>query len=66
MQLAIEHWKISALVCMSNAEQVFDFGTSNQEIYEDQCAAIVQSVVDGYNGTVFLYGQTKSGMVQFY
>ena len=35
----------------------------NQEIYEQVGKPVVESVLDGYNGTVLAYGQTGSGMV---
>ena len=36
-------------------------GSSQREVY-DQCAfSIVSSVIEGYNGTIFAYGQTGTG-----
>ena len=32
-----------------------------QEIYNQVGKSITQSVMDGYNGTIFMYGQTTSG-----
>jgi len=40
-------------------DAVFQPG-SQEEIFQD-CADIVQSVLDGYNATVFAYGQTGAG-----
>jgi alpha-tubulin suppressor-like RCC1 family protein len=40
---------------------VFDQDSTSQQIYTKVCRPIVQSVMSGYNGTVFMYGQTTSG-----
>jgi len=34
---------------------------SQDEVYETSASAIIQSVVEGYNGTVLCYGQTGAG-----
>lgn len=34
---------------------------SQEEIYEDCAFALVENVLEGYNGTIFAYGQTGSG-----
>lgn len=48
-----------------NKDFVFDrvFGTDSrqEEVYMYAAQPIVQSIVEGYNGTVFAYGQTGSG-----
>ncbi|KAI8093377.1 P-loop containing nucleoside triphosphate hydrolase protein [Halteromyces radiatus] len=36
-------------------------GTDNAEIYESGIQKLVRSTMEGYNGTVFAYGQTASG-----
>jgi hypothetical protein len=36
---------------------------TNEEIYNEVGKPVVESVLDGYNGTVLAYGQTGSGMV---
>ncbi|XP_044761416.1 kinesin-like protein KIF3A [Coccinella septempunctata] len=41
--------------------QVFPEETSQQEIYHTVAAPIVDTVLKGYNGTIFAYGQTGSG-----
>ncbi|KAL7369500.1 hypothetical protein ABVT39_000567 [Epinephelus coioides] len=53
------------LVCKQSKPYVFDRvlppNTSQEQVY-DQCAKqIVKDVLDGYNGTIFAYGQTSSG-----
>lgn len=40
---------------------VVDEGRKNFYIYENVCQEIIQNVLDGYNGTIFVYGQTRSG-----
>eukprot|EP00927_Polykrikos_kofoidii_P017948 TRINITY_DN18241_c0_g2_i1.p1 TRINITY_DN18241_c0_g2~~TRINITY_DN18241_c0_g2_i1.p1 ORF type:complete len:844 (+),score=114.01 TRINITY_DN18241_c0_g2_i1:51-2582(+) len=42
-------------------DNVFGPEVSTAEVYESQCKPIVQGALDGYNGTVFAYGQTSSG-----
>ena len=34
---------------------------SNQEIYSEAAKSVVESVMEGYNGTIMAYGQTGSG-----
>jgi len=36
-------------------------GSKNKDIYNKLFKKIVNSVVEGYNGTIFMYGQTTSG-----
>lgn len=42
-------------------DRVFDANESNVCIYEEICLPIVNSVMEGFNGTIFAYGQTSSG-----
>lgn len=35
--------------------------SKTQDIYSSFCKKIVNSVLDGYHGTIFMYGQTTSG-----
>merc|ERR1719321_198768 len=41
-------------------DNVFDSETSQEEVFAD-CRELVQSAVDGYNVTIFAYGQTGAG-----
>lgn len=41
-------------------DHVWTDGVTNETIYGNVAAPIVAGVVDGYNGTVFAYGQTSS------
>lgn len=40
---------------------VFAPGIGTSEVYSKQCKEIVEGSLEGYNGTVFCYGQTSSG-----
>jgi len=42
-------------------DATFDPGCGQAEIYETAVAPIVESVLEGFNGTIFAYGQTSSG-----
>lgn len=42
-------------------DKVFNLNVKQQEVYEYAALPIVNSVMDGFNGTVFAYGQTSSG-----
>ncbi|XP_066296014.1 osmotic avoidance abnormal protein 3-like isoform X2 [Branchiostoma lanceolatum] len=39
----------------------YDVGSTTEKIYDDVAYPLVESVVEGYNGTVFAYGQTGCG-----
>ena len=42
-------------------DAAFDCDASQREVYENTAMGIVNSVLDGYNGTIFAYGQTGTG-----
>ncbi|CAL1275131.1 unnamed protein product [Larinioides sclopetarius] len=42
-------------------DHVFDSKVENGHIYKEICSGIVRSVINGFNGTIFAYGQTSSG-----
>jgi len=42
-------------------DRVFDTGTTQKEIYDIAAKPIIESVLEGFNGTIFAYGQTSSG-----
>ncbi|KAM7176445.1 kinesin-1 heavy chain isoform 3-T3 [Macrochelys suwanniensis] len=42
-------------------DHVFQSSTSQEQVYNDCAKKIVKDVLDGYNGTIFAYGQTSSG-----
>ena len=37
---------------------VYDWKGTQDQVYQDTSYPIVSSVLDGYNGTIFAYGQT--------
>ena len=41
-------------------DSVFDWNCSQQTVYEQTALPIVDSVLEGYNGTVFAYGQVSA------
>ncbi|KAM6376168.1 kinesin-1 heavy chain isoform 2-T2 [Alca torda] len=42
-------------------DRVFQSNTSQEQVYNDCAKKIVKDVLEGYNGTIFAYGQTSSG-----
>lgn len=42
-------------------DKVFDPSTPQSNVYEESAFQLVESVVEGYNGTIFAYGQTGCG-----
>ncbi|XP_071341750.1 kinesin-1 heavy chain-like isoform X2 [Trachinotus anak] len=42
-------------------DRVFQSNTTQVQFYNDVAQKIVKDVLDGYNGTIFAYGQTSSG-----
>jgi hypothetical protein len=42
-------------------DQVFDWNSTQQDVYDKVCRPIVDSVLEGFNGTIFAYGQTGTG-----
>lgn len=42
-------------------DRVFQSNTSQELVYNSCARAIVKDVLEGYNGTIFAYGQTSSG-----
>jgi len=42
-------------------DYVYGPEATSQQIYQQLCRPIVHSVLSGYNGTIFMYGQTTSG-----
>lgn len=46
---------------MFKFDAVFDCTSSQKDVYNQVCKPIVDSVLEGYNGTIFAYGQTGTG-----
>ncbi|NP_999628.1 kinesin heavy chain [Strongylocentrotus purpuratus] len=42
-------------------DRIFKPNTTQEEVYNKAARQIVKDVLDGYNGTIFAYGQTSSG-----
>ena len=42
-------------------DEVFDIGTSQEEVFNIAAKPAVNSVLEGYNSTIFAYGQTGTG-----
>jgi hypothetical protein len=42
-------------------DRIFDWRTSQQQIFDYTAKSIIEDVLRGYNGTLFCYGQTGSG-----
>lgn len=45
-------------------DAVFSDQSTQRKIYDSCAAPVVQSVLEGYNGTIFAYGQTGAGKVR--
>ena len=44
-------------------DAVYDWNSKQDELYEETFASLVNSVLNGFNGTIFAYGQTGTGYV---
>lgn len=42
-------------------DHIFDMNASNLDVFDIVVKPIVNAAVNGFNGTVFAYGQTSSG-----
>lgn len=42
-------------------DHVFREEASQDDVYRETCLPLVQNVLNGYNGTYFVYGQTGTG-----
>eukprot|EP00899_Mesostigma_viride_P008041 jgi/Mesvir1/17238/Mv07651-RA.1 len=42
-------------------DKIYDWNSTQSAIYKDSAKQIVDSVLEGYNGTIFAYGQTGTG-----
>ena len=42
-------------------DTVYDWNSSQEGVYTETAAPLVESVIQGYNGTIFAYGQTGTG-----
>ena len=44
-----------------NFDKVYSINCDSQLIYKEMCKDVVTSALEGYNGSIFMYGQTTSG-----
>ena len=44
-----------------NFDRVYSLECDSQLIYKEMCKDVVSSALEGYNGSIFMYGQTTSG-----
>eukprot|EP00614_Pseudopedinella_elastica_P001436 CAMPEP_0172586934 /NCGR_PEP_ID=MMETSP1068-20121228/6129_1 /TAXON_ID=35684 /ORGANISM="Pseudopedinella elastica, Strain CCMP716" /LENGTH=915 /DNA_ID=CAMNT_0013381825 /DNA_START=176 /DNA_END=2923 /DNA_ORIENTATION=- len=42
-------------------DYVYDMDTQQKHFYEESCYGLIESVMGGFNGTIFAYGQTGCG-----
>ena len=42
-------------------DSVYDWNSEQENVFTDTAWPIIQNVMDGYNGTIFAYGQTGTG-----
>ena len=42
-------------------DSVYDCDSLQQSVYDESAFPLVESVIKGYNGTIFAYGQTGCG-----
>lgn len=42
-------------------DAIFAPDSTQEQVYEDAARPVLDSVLDGYNGTIFAYGQTGTG-----
>jgi len=42
-------------------DRVFPMPTTQKEVFEESAKAVIEDILKGYNGTIFVYGQTSSG-----
>nr|CAD7407504.1 unnamed protein product [Timema poppensis] len=46
---------------MFTFDAVYDWNSRQEDLYEESIRPLVSSVLDGFNGTIFAYGQTGTG-----
>ena len=42
-------------------DAIYDWNSKQDELYEETFSSLVNSVLNGFNGTIFAYGQTGTG-----
>ncbi|XP_017776123.1 PREDICTED: kinesin-like protein Klp68D isoform X2 [Nicrophorus vespilloides] len=59
--IEVEHPKSKSESKIFTYDGVYDWNSSQQSIYDETIMPLVSSVLEGYNGCVFAYGQTGTG-----
>ena len=44
----------------------YDEMSTQKQFYEESCYPLVESVMEGFNGTIFAYGQARSSYFLFF
>lgn len=52
---------IASSATMYTFDHIYDWDSQTQHIYDDFAKEIVAKTIEGFNGTIFAYGQTSSG-----
>lgn len=52
------------IACLFVSDHIFDQSSTNQEIFSTVVKPIVDAAIQGFNGTIFAYGQTSSGNIE--
>lgn len=42
-------------------DKIYSSNSNSQIIYKESCREIIKSLISGFNGSIFMYGQTTSG-----
>lgn len=42
-------------------DSVYDWNSEQKDIFEETAYPVCENVIQGYNGTIFAYGQTGTG-----
>ena len=53
--------EVSRMKIREEVERTFAFSSKQRDVYEQTARALVDSVLQGFNGTIFAYGQTGTG-----
>ena len=61
MQIKDRELKDSKEPLKFSFDRVFDTSATQEEVYTYSAGSIIDSIIEGFNGTIFAYGQTASG-----
>lgn len=61
----VESWSSRPKQTFTFDNIFFDPTTSQEQIYNDAAKKSIEDVINGYNATIFAYGQTGAGKVLF-